>query len=183
MNKTLVRLSQAAGLLAAGMLFGYLAPAQMEVMSLPQNVASCEGGTQSDLQIALTPMAVKSGKSGERLLLSVDVHTRFAGKARAKIAVELRDHRGRSVMAPKTSEALSLKSGREGMQSIEVLTPQGLRDGYYVLMATGAALSTEGAGAENIAQMYLQREGGEFRTLTYEEYVTSSDALVEVAQK
>ncbi len=183
MNKTLVRLTQAVGLLTAGALFGYAAPAQTGGLSLPDNVASCEGGTRSDLQIAVTPMAVKSSKQGERLVLSVDVHSRFADKARARVAVELRDHRGRAMMQPQTSEALTLKSGREGMRSFEVLTPEGMEDGYYVLVATGAALADDGSSAENIAQMYLQREGGEFRTLTYEEYVTSSDALVEVAQK
>lgn len=184
MNTTrLLRLTQAVGLLTVGAVFGYSGQAPASHEARPDNVASCEGGTQSPLQMALQPMAVKQTKTGEALVLSLELHSRFSEKAHAQVAVQLVDDRGREAMKPVISDRLILRPGVEGMQSFELATPADLKDGYYTLLATGALLNSDGQSAENLVQMYLHRERGEFSTLTYEEYVTSSHALLEVAEK
>lgn len=181
MNRTLYRLTQAVGLLAVGAVFGYASQTPSPTITQPDNVASCEGGTQTNLQMAITPIAVESTKRGETLVLGIDVQSRFETKAAARIALELVDDRGEPQMKTVESERMILRPGTEGMQTLELKTPEHLEDGFYKLTATGAALTTNGESAENIVQMYLQRERGEFFSLDYEEYVTKSHALMEVA--
>ena len=181
MKYILSRLEAAARLVVVGAALGYGAGPEPAALMKPDNVASCEGGTQNDLQLALTPLWVERGAAGEVLGLSLDAHTLFKSKAQAKLAVELVDDVGRPMMAPIESPRLRMLPGAEGVQALEFKTPDKLEDGYYKVRATGAAISADSATAENIVQMYLLRARGELFTISYEEYVTSSRAQMEVA--
>lgn len=181
MKNILSRLGAATGLVLVGAALGYGAGPESAALMKPENVASCEGGTQNSLQLALSPLWVERGATGEVLGLSLDAYSLFTSKAQAKLAVELVDDVGRPMMAPIESARLRMLPGQEDVQTLKFTTPEKLTDGYYKVRATGAAISADGEAAENIVQMYLQRSRGEFFTISYEEYVTSSRAQMEVA--
>jgi hypothetical protein len=181
MKNTLSRLGAAFGLVVAGAALGYGGGPEPGVAMKAEHIATCEGGTQNNLQLTLSPLWVKHAGAGEVLGLSLDAHTRFSKKAQAKLAVEVVDDLGHPVMAPVTSPRLRMLPGAEGVQSLELATPEKLADGYYKVRATGAAISADGETAENIVQLYLRRERGELFSISYEEYVSQSRALMEVA--
>ncbi|MCB9649701.1 MAG: hypothetical protein H6730_24350 [Deltaproteobacteria bacterium] len=180
MKSFLSRFGAAAGLVVVGAAFGYGAETPSSAPMIPENVASCEGGMQNNLQMTLTPLWVKGGKGGERLGLSLDAHSLFKTKAQAKLAVEMVDDRGHPVIDAVVSPRLRMLPGAEGVQTLELTTPEKLADGYYTVRATGAAIAAD-ESTENVVQMYLRRENGEFFSISYEEYIAKSRALLEVA--
>jgi hypothetical protein len=179
MQMTISRLIQAAFVATLGAMSGFIAPVT-DTKVEPTEVALCEGGAHNKIGLTLSPKWVSRGKSGEVLGLSLDVSSRFEGPARTRVAIEMTDDLGRPVMDAKVSDKMRFASERGAPQGLDLRTPDELSDGYYKIRVTAAGLADDGEDAENIVQMYLVREKGEFRTVSYEEFVSQSNELREV---
>ena len=157
-----------------------LGPAEVVEIAAPALVGARRHAI-TELRVELSgPLERHRTGGGERLGLSLDAHSLFKTKAQAKLAVEMVDDRGHPVIDAVVSPRLRMLPGAEGVQTLELTTPEKLADGYYTVRATGAAIAAD-ESTENVVQMYLRRENGEFFSISYEEYIAKSRALLEVA--
>ena len=127
-------------------------------------------GAQRSLEAGLTPARVVA----DRLELTLDLASHFAGEARARWAVEIADDAGRAV-GPATIEApIALAGG--GKASALVATPARLADGFYVVRVTAVAKSGAASDAA-VLERYFEVRGHEVTPIDSDDYHTRSRAL------
>jgi hypothetical protein len=137
----------------------------------------CGGGTESPIEVAITPARSVASVKGDALVLDVAIGNRLAGAAAARYGLELVSDVGAPVIAPVRSPKIAL--AKAGHHHVELAAPAGLADGYYVARVTAAA--ADGAtAATQVAEVYLRADAGSVHQVDSDEYFARSRASVEV---
>ena len=136
----------------------------------------CGGGQQSPLGLELVPTRIDGTGSKERLELTVELTNRFETPARAALAWELVDDRGRAIVKPSPVVIQALRM-KDDQRSHDIRTPE-LDDGYYQLRITAAAIDGEGEEVTQTTTLFLESRGGSINELDVDEFRRRSDLML-----
>jgi hypothetical protein len=144
----------------------------------------CAGGAADQLTVKIEPVRSQRGALGEQLSLSLSIGNELPIAARIVYSVELFDDRGNSLREATISPVRRVAA--RGQLVDTVLTPDGLPDGYYLVIvsAVSRARGEEGDdGTASRSDFYFKIESGAPIPLDYATWAMYSQANILVELK
>jgi len=169
MNRILFAAALFAACFGAGL---SLTRASQPAAPSPLPTPASRAGAHSALDLGMHPAAVRATRRGEVLDFRLDLGHQFAGRARARYAVEIVDDLGNAVRAPELSERVELDA--TGF-SVPVTLPDDMADGFYLVRVTVAARDDDDATVEMLHEA-IEIVGGSAIPLDINDWLTRSRA-------